>query len=345
MQLDRASVLQKTCLALPSPMWGEGVRRTGRGLEKQNDPTSLHNHTERRKLSSMKHIHLTIFITLSLAACQPPEAVTFITPTSEPTHTPVPTETPLPTATSLPLPTETPVPPTPTPAPIESNSDWEPVIREFGGVEMVLVPPGCFTMGADDNFADDDEFPLSEQCFDAPFWIDRTEVSNLQYGTAGSQVGPNLPRDSVTLPEAVAHCESRDARLPTEAEWEYAARGPDGLRYPWGNEFGASKVVYVGTSPDRSQPVGSIPEGASWVGALDMAGNLWEWTSTLYIYKYPYDATDGRENLEDTNNFRAIRGGAYSTAAGFTRTTARKEKHPTLEFLGYVGFRCARDEE
>ncbi|TVR19435.1 MAG: hypothetical protein EA396_12540, partial [Anaerolineaceae bacterium] len=164
--------------------------------------------------------------------------------------------------------------------PITRNDDWTPVERDFDGITMVQVPAGCFMMGYDGEGG--------EQCFDEPFWIDKYPVTNRQYGSSGFWSGDDLPRESVNWFDARDFCEARGGRLPTEAEWEYSARGPDGWIYPWGNEFFANNVVNSG---GRTADVGSRPGGVSWVGALDMSGNVWEWTSSLFE-PYPYDADD-----------------------------------------------------
>lgn len=229
-------------------------------------------------------------------------------------------------------------PPVPPAQPTPSFT-WTPVYQTFDGVEMALVPAGCFTMGAED--ADVDETPAQEICFDAPYWIDRTEVTNAQYGSAGAQAGDAYPRDTVDWVAAVVHCAVRGGRLPTEAEWEYAARGPDNWTYPWGNAFDPSRLVYEGNSGYVSAPVGSRPSGASWVGALDMSGNVWEWTASLYA-AYPYRADDGRNDNEPFG-WRVVRGGSWSSDHWHARALNRASfamDHPDPN----VGFRCVRDD-
>ena len=236
----------------------------------------------------------------------------------------------------------------PPPNPVTRNADWTPVVHDFDGVVMVLVPPGCFMMGSEWT---SDQKPVHEQCFEDAFWIDRTEVTQAQFrafeGEAADDsffTGDELPREQITWVEARAFCEQRGARLPTEAEWEYAARGPDNLVFPWGNIFEGEYTIYAGSSNEESAPVGSLPEGMSWVGALDMSGNVWEWVSSLYRL-YPYDATDGRENVEDVSGGRVARGGGLrSTAVDFLRASVRSS-HPADQGSYEIGFRCARAYE
>ncbi|MBL8163084.1 MAG: SUMF1/EgtB/PvdO family nonheme iron enzyme [Anaerolineae bacterium] len=249
-------------------------------------------------------------------------------------------------------PTPTP-PPTDTPAqqsaadgrtPVTRNAAWTPVERDFDGVTMVLVPAGCFIMGSTDG--DSDEQPVEQQCLDTPFWIDKFEVTNAQYGSTGCEQyssAPDQPRNCVSWVDASAFCEARGARLPTEAEWEYAARGPDGLRYPWGDTYDAARVIGADdpTYGNRTTaPVGSRPGGASWVGALDMSGNLWEWVSTLYR-AYPYRADDGREDGTNRTDLRVLRGGSFGNATGNLRAANRGRLGPDL-VNGNLGVRCAR---
>jgi formylglycine-generating enzyme required for sulfatase activity len=255
--------------------------------------------------------------------------------------------------TATPTPTNTPsVTPTLTDdqrarIPVTLNADWKPVIRDFDGVKMALVPVGCFTIGSAGSIYPD-ERPISKICFDAPFWIDQTEVTNAQFVGFNGQAGrpsawtdANRPRERITWFEAHDFCAKRKARLPTEPEWEYVARGPDNLEYPWGNTFVADNVVYYENSNAQSADVGSKPRGVSWVGALDMGGNVWEWVSTIYK-PYPYNPHDGRESSSDIASARGLRGGSWSDVDIIVRSAYRLKLIPSLQYNNY-GFRCARD--
>ncbi len=187
-----------------------------------------------------------------------------------------------------------------------------------------------------------DEQPEHKICFDRPFWIDRTEVTNGQYGSAGAFPGDDRPRDNLTWFEARDYCASRGARLPTEAEWEYAARGPDSTIYPWGDTFNADALVFDGNFNNELWPVGTYPIGASWVGALDLAGNAWEWVSSVYR-SYPYQAGDGREDPNNTTEKRVYRGGMGSYIDYGASSATRFQLGPS-ERAWFVGFRCARDK-
>jgi formylglycine-generating enzyme required for sulfatase activity len=226
--------------------------------------------------------------------------------------------------------------------PVAHNADWEPVIQDFDGVEMALVPAGCFMMGSNDY---SDEQPIHEVCFDAPFWIDVYEVTNGQFGSAASDCtdwssDENQPRICVDWYEAVAHCEARGARLPTEAEWEYAARGSDGLVYPWGNEFVPDNVAYYANSGGQTANVGSRPGGVSWVGAYDMSGNVWEWVADWYG-AYPGEAQVNPTG-SGSGSSRVLRGGSWTLDALNLCGAYRERGNPDGAGVD-VGFRCARD--
>lgn len=254
-------------------------------------------------------------------------------PTAAPAHTP--TDAPTPTETLAP--TRAPTSTQPPPAAVTSNSQWEPVIRRFEDANMALVPPGCFMMGNTNNvFA----VPVVQYCFEAPFWIDVYEVRNVQY--YGSYLGQSLdtyPAANLTWGSAREWCENRGMRLPTEAEWEYAGRGPNNWLYPWGDTWDPQRATFAANSDGRSSPVDSQPDGISWVGAYHMVGNVREWTSTIYM-PYPYDPEDGRENQEDASAVRVVRGSGFRQGGFVLHTREEGERGYSDDSLG---FRCARD--
>jgi iron(II)-dependent oxidoreductase len=259
--------------------------------------------------------------------------------------------------------------------------------READGMVMVYVPGGTFLMGSDDDVVDyamqlcnerfddcqrvwfKDEQPAHSVTLD-DFWIDRTEVSNAQYQRcidAGACHAPTTcdwgeatyadaskahhPVICVDWTGAQAYCAWAGARLPTEAEWEYAARGPDGKIYPWGDTFDGARLNYCDASCsfeykdmdhddgyEGTAPVESFESGASWCGALNTAGNVLEWTSSLK-QGYPYQADDGREDPTLSDRRRVLRGGAWYVYAGYARSALRFGGLPTYQH-GYIGLRC-----
>lgn len=256
----------------------------------------------------------------------------------------VPTNTPVPTSTDTPLP--------PGFTPITRNADWAPIAQDFDGVTMMLVPVGCFDMGNDPESYNHTTLGVpdgGQQCFDQPFWIDRTEVTQVDFERLGGQkVTPNFfdgdqhPVENITWFEARDFCAQRGMRLPTEHEWEYAARGPDNLIYPWGNEWNPANAVWGDNANNQNAAVGSRSAGASWVDVLDMVGNVWEWTSSQY-WDYPYTLDDGREDDtgNDTEIPRVLRGGSWSDPEAYLRGSARL--WVTAGFGDFFfGFRCAR---
>lgn len=279
--------------------------------------------------------------------------------TDTPTATLTPSDTPpdTPTVTAILTPSDTPtatITPTYTTipfvqiqlanTPVVHNQTWTPVEYEFEGVMMVLVPAGCFMMGSETG--ENDERPVHQQCFNRPFWIDKYEVTNGQFREFGgvaertsNWIEDNVPREGITWFEARDFCVLRGGRLPTEAEWEYAAHGPNNWVYPWGDRFVEGNVVYRGNSNRRTAPVGSHPTGASWVGAMDMSGNVWEWVSSLY-QSYPYDGDD--EHIDDMDS-RVLRGGSWIDLENGVRSAFRDWNTPVSQNM-LSGFRCVRSE-
>jgi len=228
---------------------------------------------------------------------------------------------------------------------VTRSADWEPYAETINGALMALVPAGCFQMGSQEG--DSDELPVHEVCFEEPFWIDVYEVTNAQVeeavpGCIWLSSGDNQPRICISWTDSLAHCESRGARLPTEAEWEYAARGPDGLVYPWGDAFVADNVVYGGNVGGETALVGSKPGGVSWVGAYDLSGNVWEWVNDWYAPGYYGTLADGAINPQgpDTGEYRVLRGGAWGDGSLGVRAAGRNRNAPDNSYPG-GGFRCA----
>lgn len=245
--------------------------------------------------------------------------------------------------------------------------------RPMDQAEMSYVPPGEFTMGADESDPDavPEELPAHQVSLSG-FWIDQTEITNRQYqqcvdagvcrvsrySSNSVYNGDDFPVVGVTQQDAGNFCVWVGGRLPTEAEWEFAARGPQGLRYPWGNDFDGTLINFcdfqcsepwadalLDDGYRESAPVNSFPGGASWVGAVDMAGNVWEWVSDWYA---PY-SSDRQDNPTGPFEGRTaiIRGGCWASPAWGVRTSYRIDggseivssvRHPN------IGFRCVIPE-
>lgn len=260
-----------------------------------------------------------------------------------------------PTGSEPPIPTE--VLATPTPLHPEEITDEK-------GVPMRLVPAGEFTMGSEFEFI---EKPIHTVYLDA-YYIDKYEVTNQLYKACvdAGICDPPAFNNSTTRPEyfgnpeyanypvifvswgmSKMYCEWRDARLPTEAEWEKAAHGTDTRTYPWGEEvdcrFANMMVAQGQPCVGDTTAVGSYPLGISPYGLYDMAGNVGEWTNTI-LKPYPYDANDGRER-PDSNAVRGriVRGGSGIWQNEIWSHTTKRDEMGKWDTEADIGFRCARE--
>lgn len=211
-----------------------------------------------------------------------------------------------------------------TPAVLGWGADDKPYPDKFAvnppdGSEMVWVPAGEFMMGADDLGAACK--PIHRVRITRGFWLGKCEVTNGQARrfceATGVRFTGNSQGDAYPIVDGIdkAYCDHYGLRLPTEAEWEWAARGPEGRAYPWGSEWDASKCCNIdnqGPGP-MAFPVGSFPQGASWCGALDMAGNVSEWCADWWQSDYysssPSDDPSGPPNGEHG----IVRGGSMNS--------------------------------
>jgi iron(II)-dependent oxidoreductase len=247
-----------------------------------------------------------------------------------------------------------------------------PVLAQTStSVDMIRIPAGAFLMGS--NHGPADERP-QHRVEVAEFFIDRTKVTNslfVRFLNAVGAVGPqgekyfgiddndarvhrrdgswladagfeNNPVVETSWYGAAAYCRRAGKRLPTEAEWEKAARGTDGRKYPWGNEPPDRLRAHYGAGWNDLRPVGNFAKGASPYGVLDMAGNGWEWVSSAYL-PYPYNSSDGREDAT-WEQVRATRGGGHDARPEELSATHRGGHVSRNPRGGHhnIGFRCAR---
>ncbi len=305
----------------------------------------------------------------------PATQVSFGVQANSATPRPASRPSPRPTATRRPTPS-----PLPTATPVPVNQPLEVKTTPRDGAEIVLVPEGEFLMGSDpgnDPYFWGAEAPSHVVTVNT-FWIYRTEVTNAMYQACVADHACPLPDQSyavmtktyygapayadypviyVTYTDALAYCRWAGGRLPTEAEWEKAARGTDGILFPWGNRPPDARRANLcdracARGEERENgftdgypgpaPVGSFPTGASPYGAFDMAGNVWEWTSdwfqAAYYQKSPYNNPRG----PTSGSRRVIRGGGWNNPAGGVRTVARASM-PPAESRDTIGFRCVID--
>ncbi len=230
------------------------------------------------------------------------------------------------------------------------------------GMTLLYVPEGDFTMGSDSGYSD--EKPVHTVYLDA-FWIDQTEVTNGQYAECVSNGGCTPPSQGnsytntsyygnaqfddypviyVDWNQAQAYCEWAGRRLPTEAEWERAARGTDGRTYPWGENEPSTNLLNFNMNVGDTTEAGIYPDGQSYYGAYDMAGNVWEWVNDWYDGSYYQNSSASNPLGPSTGDFRVLRGGSWVNVGNNVRSSYRysdriwsDSSNPDLN----IGFRCA----
>ena len=239
------------------------------------------------------------------------------------------------------------------------------------GMTLVCVPAGEFIQGsaADDLHAEPNEEPQHVVHVDA-FWIDRTEVTNAMFAEC---VAANACHERTISPylwgvylpngdpyyyeseyhdhpvimldgdEAQAYCRWAGRRLPYEAEWEKAARGSDDRLYPWGAGIDCEQANFLGCT-DAPARVDAYPESVSPYGALNMAGNLWEWVADWYSPDYYVQAPTQNPHGPLTGQYRTLRGGGWRSLSYQLRVTNRASGKPEHATDGEIGIRCALDE-
>jgi formylglycine-generating enzyme required for sulfatase activity len=236
--------------------------------------------------------------------------------------------------------------------------------------EMILIPASEFVVGSDSTIDKDAMDCEQPQCavYLPDYYLAKTLVTDAQYAAFVRATGHRKPARweggkipsgkedhpvvDVSWYDAMSYCNwlsegtDKPYRLPTEVEWEKGARGSDGRIYPWGHQWDASRCNSREGGPDDTTSVGAYPNGASPYGLLDMAGNVWEWTVSLWgkrlekpEFKYPYDPRDGREDLNaDANILRVARGGAFESSPKHVRCAYRLRYFPKHS-NAFIGFR------
>lgn len=238
------------------------------------------------------------------------------------------------------------------------NADIQPTPTPVGPIVpagMVRIPGGEFSMGSDRPNADQQEKPVHKVTVTA-FYIDATEVTCEDYQKFVKATGRkapakwldgSCPSGDVRKPvtgvdwyDASAYAKWANKRLPTEEEWEFAARGTDGRRYPWGRDWRSDAANAGNSTGGQLADVGSYPAGKGPFGTMDMIGNAWEWTASEW-QGYP----GGPIPPDASNRLRVIRGGYWGSSAAKATTTFRRGWDARGASQGYqnTGFRCAAD--
>jgi formylglycine-generating enzyme required for sulfatase activity len=248
-------------------------------------------------------------------------------------------------------------------APIIANEQS----KSFFEPEMVFIPSGVFLMGSPEELVQlsgqrnllEDELPQCQVALDE-YWIGKYPVTNVEYqlfvrntncasprgwnGTDYQEGQGGHPVAGISWSDAISYClwlsgkTGKQYQLPSEAEWERAARGDEGWLYPWGNSFDPQKLNCLDGAAKGTTPVGQYsPLGDSPYKLADAAGNVWEWTRSLYK-SYPYDPLDGRESLDESTRARVLRGGSHTNTSWGTRCAVRLRYMPDRQDSNF-GFR------
>jgi formylglycine-generating enzyme required for sulfatase activity len=248
-------------------------------------------------------------------------------------------QAPAPPAAPAPAPSAT---PSPAPVKVEPAAPTPPPktqVNPKDGLTYVLIPPGKFLMGCSPK--DDDCFPdertVHEVTMTAAFWLGQTDVTQDAYqrviGRNPSHFkGASLPVETVTWADAQAYCQAVGGRLPTDAEWEYAARGGD----PSGR-YGALDEIAWYEADSRSKTHAVAQKKANAYGLFDMLGNVWQWTADWYADYNASPVTDPSGPAGGTG--RTLRGGSWADSARFVRTSEREGALPAHRY-NVIGFRC-----
>jgi formylglycine-generating enzyme required for sulfatase activity len=254
---------------------------------------------------------------------------------------------------------------------------WGPLQAGSAGTtppadDMIRIPAGEFIMGSDDGPADErprhrltlpqyaiDRFPVTNRQFAA--FLNISGITNAGGERLFDEGDPDArirridgkwladpgyedhPAVEMTWAGARDYCTWRGKRLPSEAQWEKAARGTDARKYPWGNAPPDRSRARYSAGWNETAPVDQFPSGASPYGVRDMAGNVWEWVASAYR-PYPYRADDGREDAV-AGPVRVTRGGGHDSGAADITTTQRGRNLSRNPRSGHhnIGFRCAGD--
>lgn len=321
----------------------------------------------------MKKVLPIIFAVIILSACVGQKQNLAI----DPTNTAAPAPDSLPTRSLAQIPAKTEQTILPTAAPTEEFVTLR--ISSVDGMPQVYIPAGTFKMGGFDVRAAPDEFPAHEVTLDA-YWMDQLEVTNAMYQLCVSAGACTVPQNFgtarktdyfynsefkdypvvyVTWGQAKAYCEWAERRLPTEAEWERAARGDDMRTFPWGEDEPDYRFANFNMLVTDTSRVGSYPLGASPFGVLDMAGNVAEWTNDFYSYSFYASALEMSNPTGPASSsswMRVVRGGSLGDAEINIRVSKRSSVRGSVlnaitgsdsylgDFSPRIGFRCVQDE-